>query len=147
LRGRDYPAGSPTVSRLGEREREVLEALWAHGSATVQQVADRLTAPLAYTTVMTILDRLFKKRLVLREKQQRAFVYSAAVTASTLEQGRTTDLVRQFFSGSVASQDVLLSCFVDAVQNYDGALLAHLEEKIRLAKEQALKTATAEEDR
>jgi len=147
LLGRDYPAGSPTVSRLGEREREVLEALWAHGSATVQQVADRLTAPLAYTTVMTILDRLFKKRLVLREKQHRAFVYSAAVTASTLEHGRTTDLVRQFFSGSVASQDVLLSCFVDAVQNYDGALLAHLEEKIRSAKEQALKSATAKEDR
>jgi predicted transcriptional regulator len=147
LQGRNYSAGSPTVSRLGEREHEVLETLWVHGDATVQQVADRLTAPLAYTTVMTILDRLFKKRLVLREKQQRAFVYSAAVTASTLELGRTKDLVRQFFAGSVASQDVLLSCFVDAVRNYDAGLLANLEEKIRSAKEQALRSATAKEDR
>jgi predicted transcriptional regulator len=144
LRGRDYLNGGPTVSRLGEREREVLEVLWLHGSATVQQVADQLSAPLAYTTVMTILDRLFKKGLALREKQDRAFVYSAAVTASTLEQGRTTDMVRQFFSGSVTSQDVLLSCFVDAVQHYDRDLLSHLEEKIRSAREQANLSAPEE---
>jgi predicted transcriptional regulator len=115
-----------------------MEVLWLHGSATVQAVADRLSAALAYTTVMTILDRLFKKGMVTREKQDRAFVYSAAMTASTLEQDRTTGMVRQFFSGSVTSQDVLLSCFVDAVQNYDSELLSHLEEKIRLAKAQAL---------
>jgi predicted transcriptional regulator len=147
LPGRDYLTGGPTVSRLGEREREVLEALWLHGSATVQQVASRLSAPLAYTTVMTILDRLFKKGLVSREKQDRAFVYSAAVTASSLEQDRTTDMVRRFFSGSVTSHDVLLSCFVDAVQHYDGELLSHLEEKIRQAK-QALNISTGpKEDR
>jgi predicted transcriptional regulator len=145
LRGRDYLAGSPTVSRIGEREREVMEVLWLHGSATVQAVADRLSAALAYTTVMTILDRLFKKGMVTREKQDRAFVYSAAVTASTLEQDRTTGMVRQFFSGSVTSQDVLLSCFVDAVQNYDSELLSHLEEKIRLAKAQALLLSARQE--
>ncbi len=147
LRGKDYLPGGPTVSRLGEREREVLEALWLHGSATVQQVADRLSTSLAYTTVMTILDRLFKKRLVSREKLDRAFVYSAAVTASALEQNRTTDMVRKFFSGSVTSHDVLLSCFVDAVQHYDGKLLAHLEEKIRLAKQAHHIPTAPKEDR
>jgi predicted transcriptional regulator len=146
LHGKSHLAAGPTVSRLGEREREVLEVLWVHGSATVQQVADRLSAPLAYTTVMTILDRLFKKGLVFRKKKDRAFVYSAAVTASTLEQDRTTDMVRQFFAGSITSHDVLLSCLVDAVQHYDGELLSHLEEKIRLAKKQPLHIPKGQEN-
>jgi predicted transcriptional regulator len=145
LRGKDYLAGGPTVSRFGEREREVMEILWVHGHSTVHDVADRLSAALAYTTVMTILDRLFKKGLVSREKQDRAFVYSAAVTASSLEQDRTAGMVRQFFSGSITSQDVLLSCFVDAVQDYDSELLSHLEEKIRLAKTQALLLSAGQE--
>jgi predicted transcriptional regulator len=119
--------------------------LWLHGSATVQTVSGYLSAPLAYTTVMTILDRLFKKGLVLREKRDRAFVYEAAVTAATLEQDRTADMVREFFSSSVTNHDILLSCFVDAVQHYDTELLSHLEEKIRSAKKNAL-NARPQED-
>lgn len=144
MRAKDYLAGSPTISRFGEREREVMEVLWVHGRSTVHDVAGRLSAALAYTTVMTILDRLFKKGLVSRDKQDRAFVYSAAVTASTLEQDRTAGIVRQFFSGSITSQDVLLSCFVEAVQDYDSELLSHLEEKIRLAKIQTLLLDTSQ---
>lgn len=138
---------NPTVSRLGDREREVLEVLWHSGSGTVHDVAGKLSAPLAYTTVMTILDRLYKKRLVLREKQDRAFVYSAGISASALEQGRTSDWVRQLFSTSVAGQDVLLSCFVDAVQRYDEGLLSSLEEKIREARKQESSRVPVEEGR
>lgn len=147
MRGANNSTGNPTVSRLGEREREVLEVLWHSGSATVHDVAARLSAPLAYTTVMTILDRLYKKRLVLREKRDRAFVYSAGISASALEQGRTSDWVRQLFSTSIAGRDVLLSCFVDAVQQYDEGLLSSLEEKIRQARRQESFRAPLEEGR
>jgi predicted transcriptional regulator len=57
------------ATRLGEREREVLEVLWSEGSATVQQVADGLKTALAYTTVMTTLDRLYKKGLLQRSNK------------------------------------------------------------------------------
>ena len=68
---------SPTLAwGLGQREREVLSVLWSQGSANVQQVAERLSTVLAYTTVMTTLDRLFKKGLLQREKKDRAFIYS-----------------------------------------------------------------------
>ena len=134
MRENGFLSDSPIATRLGEREREVLEVLWSGGSATVQQVASQLSDPLAYTTVMTTLDRLFKKGLVLREKQERAFVYSPAVSPSALEQNRTAEMVRRFFAGAVTNRDVLLSCFVDAVQHYDGNLLSRLEEKIQLAK-------------
>ena len=122
--------------RLGEREREVLEVLWSEGSATVQQVAECLKTTLAYTTVMTTLDRLFKKRILLREKRDRAFVYRPAVSRGELEQDRAAAMVQGFFSGSAMNHDALLSYLVDAVQSYDRDLLHRLEEKVRTAKRQ-----------
>jgi predicted transcriptional regulator len=120
--------------RLGERECEVLDVLWSEGSATVQRVAECLKTMLAYTTVMTTLDRLYKKRLLVREKQKRAFVYRPAISRSDLERNRASAMLHGFLSGSALNRDVLLSCFVDAVQSYDRDLLQRLEEKVRLAK-------------
>lgn len=125
----------PSV-RLGEREREVLEVLWSEGSATVQQVTERLKTSLAYTTVMTTLDRLFKKGLLTREKRDRAFLYRPALTPDALEHNRANAMVRRFFSNSQVNEDILLSCLVDAVQSYDSELLARLEEKVRRAKQE-----------
>jgi predicted transcriptional regulator len=124
------------ATRLGEREREVLEVLWSEGSATVQQVADGLKTALAYTTVMTTLDRLYKKGLLQRSKQDRAFVYKPAFSKNDMERGRASELVHRLFSDSSMNQDALLSCLVDAVQSYDTDLLHRLEEKVRVAKEQ-----------
>jgi predicted transcriptional regulator len=131
-------------ARLGQREREVLDLVWKTGSATVQQVVDQLREAPAYTTVMTTLDRLYKKRLLLREKRDRAFVYSPAISKDELEYGRASAMMHGFFSRSAMSNDTVLSCLVDVVQSYDGALLSRLEEKIRRAK---LETAEAEDRR
>jgi predicted transcriptional regulator len=128
-------ASRQTATRLGEREREVLEVLWATGSATVQQVADSLKTALAYTTVMTTLDRLYKKGLLQRKKHDRAFVYRPTLSKNDLERGRASEMVYRLFSGSAMNQDVLLSCLVDAVQSYDTSLLQRLEDKVRAAKQ------------
>jgi predicted transcriptional regulator len=124
------------ATRLGDREREVLEVLWSEGSATVQQVADGLKTALAYTTVMTTLDRLYKKGLLQRSKQDRAFVYKPAFSKHDMERGRANEMVHRLFSDSSMNQDALLSCLVDAVQSYDTDLLHRLEEKVRVAKKQ-----------
>ena len=63
----------------GELERKVLDVLWSAGEAmTPRQVHDVLAAErdLAYTTVMTILVRLWQKGLVAREREGRAFAYT-----------------------------------------------------------------------
>lgn len=127
---------SPAVSRLGRREREVMQAVWELGRASVQQVSEQLNAGLAYTTVMTTLDRLYRKGLLRREKQQRAFIYSAALTAEDVEGQRAADLVRRFFAESDAQPEMLLSCLVDAVHGYDTELLDQLESRIRRARAQ-----------
>jgi predicted transcriptional regulator len=124
------------ATRLGEREREVLEVLWAAGSATVQQVTDSLKTALAYTTVMTTLDRLYKKGLLQRIKHDRAFVYRPTLSKNDLERGRASEMVHRLLSGSAMNQDALLSCLVDAVQSYDIGLLERLEDKVRAAKQQ-----------
>jgi predicted transcriptional regulator len=127
----------PALGSLGHREREVLGVVRELGSATVQQVAARLEAGLAYTTVMTTLDRLFRKGLVARHKQNRAFLYSVALSARELEGQRAAHLVRRFFSESDMGPELLVSCLVDAVHHYDTDLLDQLESSIRNARAQS----------
>ncbi|MBF5080886.1 BlaI/MecI/CopY family transcriptional regulator [Quadrisphaera sp. INWT6] len=67
---------------LGTLERDVMAHLWDAGSAqTVRQVHEALSERgLAYTTVMTVLDRLAKKGVVRQERAGRAFEYSPVQT-------------------------------------------------------------------
>lgn len=149
--GRPEPAGThaeasiaplPVLRGLGQREREVMAVLWSQGDANVQQVLSRLSANLAYTSVMTTLDRLFKKGLLRREKRDRAFIYSTALTPREVEGQRAADLIRRFFSDSGERPELLLSCLVDAVEGYDTALLDQLESGIQAARARQLASAT-----
>ena len=79
------------MTRLGELERAVMEHLWAHdqaggGSLTVREVHETVGTQrdLAYTTVMTVLDRLAKKGLVTQERYGRAYRYSPVGTREEL---------------------------------------------------------------
>ena len=128
-------------SALGQREREVLSVLRDLRAATVQQVAERLSSSLAYTTVMTTLDRLFRKGLLERRKQSRAYLYSLALTARDFEGQRASHLVRRFFTESDAQPEMLISCLVDAVHHYDSDLLDQLESGIRAARAKAAPAA------
>ncbi|GIF70501.1 BlaI/MecI/CopY family transcriptional regulator [Asanoa siamensis] len=68
------------MTRLGELERAVMDVLWDRsGPATVREVVDALDGrDLAYTTVMTVLDRLAGKGMVERERHGRAWSYLPA---------------------------------------------------------------------
>lgn len=73
------------MNSLGELERAVMEVLWsAGGSQSVREVHTRLGRDLAYTTVMTVLDRLAKKGVVRRQRDGRAFRYEPAQTREEL---------------------------------------------------------------
>jgi len=116
---------------LGHLELRVMEILWAHGESSVHDVVGRLGRPLAYTTVMTTLDRLFKKHLLVRRKWERAYLYAPRWTRREWEQKRAGDFVAGFLASPAASGDLLISSLVDAVGQYDTALLDELEKKIR----------------
>jgi predicted transcriptional regulator len=104
---------------LGHLESKVMEILWSRTECSVREVVDRLPQPLAYTTVMTTLDRLFKKGMLERRKAERAFCYKPSLSKNQLEMKRA---------------DTLISCLVDAAGSQDAALLDDLENKIRLKR-------------
>jgi predicted transcriptional regulator len=111
----------PGGSALGPLEAEAMAVLWqAEAPLSVREVVDRLNAgraaPLAYTTVMTVLSRLAGKRILVREQQGRGFVYTPAVadTAEIAVRG----VLAEF-------GDAALARFVDRVE-LDPALRARL---------------------
>src|ERR1035441_6849006 len=121
----------PAPQPLGPLEVAVMEILWARGESNVRDVVDRLDRPLAYTTVMTTLDRLFKKGLLARRKLDRAFLYSPALNRMEWERKRAGDFVAGFLSAGEPSRDLLISSLVEAGGRHDEALLDEFEERDR----------------
>jgi predicted transcriptional regulator len=121
---------------LGTLETELMEILWASGESNVRDVVQKLSRPLAYTTVMTTLDRLFKKGLLDRRKSDRAFFYLPSFTRQEWERRRAGSLVAGFLSGPNNSRDLLLSCLLEAVGEHDASLLDDLEKKIRARRKE-----------
>ena len=115
---------------LGSLERDVMTVVWDGGETNVKDVTGKLSSPVAYTTVMTTMDRLFKKRLLTRRKVGRAFVYRAAATRNEIEEAVVTELVQSLFNRPGNGPLPLLSSLVDAVSDKDRALLDDLERLI-----------------
>ncbi len=79
-----------------------MKVLWLRGEGSVAEVQHEL-APrrkLAYTTVMTLLDRLLRKGMVTRRKAGRAFVYAPAASREALRRIAVRDLLENFFDNS-----------------------------------------------
>jgi predicted transcriptional regulator len=118
-------------SRLGVLEREVMAVVWKADEIRVREACARLGSSVAYTTVMTTMDRLFKKRLLTRRKVGRAFVYSATATRDEMEGAVATELVQSLLQRHGGEALPILSSLVDAVSDRDRALLDDLERLIR----------------
>jgi predicted transcriptional regulator len=128
----EKPAG---LSSLGYLEIAVMEILWAHGESNVHQVAQRLERPLAYTTVMTTLDRLYKKGWLERRKSERAYFYSTRQSREAWEHQAAEDFVAGYLVRPHPAGELLISCLVDAV-GQNAKLLDELEKKIRLKRKE-----------
>lgn len=135
----DRNANSGQSSALGALEFELMGILWADGESSVRDVVPKLSRPLAYTTVMTTLDRLFKKGLLDRHKSDRAFFYSPSFSRQEWERRRAGNLVAGFLSGAHPSRELLLSCLLEAVGEHDPTLLDDLEKKIRTRRKELLR--------
>jgi predicted transcriptional regulator len=123
-RGRLAPA-------LGSLERSVLESLWRRGRfASVREVW--LDFPdSAYTTLMTTLDRLFRKGVLERERVGRAYVYRPLFARKELEARLAAEALSALLEGEPGALKPALSFFVDAVGRRDERLLAELEGLVR----------------
>jgi predicted transcriptional regulator len=115
--------------QLGPLEQRMLDGLWARGSATVRELVDGGCRDLAYTTVMTTLDRLFKKGLLTRWEQGRAFRYAPRFSREELHREVAGHAFRQLLDASPASS-LPLSFLVEILGERDEQLLDDLRKLV-----------------
>ena len=108
--------------RLLDLELECMKVLWRYPGASVAQVRAGLPRPLAYTTVMTVLDRMSSKGLVERRKNGRAYLYNAALDLETARHSAVSRLAARFFDGDPA-----------ALARYAARLRINMEDSLRPA--------------
>jgi len=91
-----------SVLDLAPLELDCMNTLWPMGEGTVREIRDRLAErrPRAYTTIMTIMDRLARKGVVERRKIGRAYTYRANVSAEEARAQALGQVVENFFGGS-----------------------------------------------
>jgi BlaI family penicillinase repressor len=94
-----------SILELAPLELDCMNALWPLEEATVRQVQEALSArrPRAYTTIMTILDRLAQKGVVSRRKVGKAYVYVANLRTGDAQQHAVQQVIEGFFGGSRAA--------------------------------------------
>ena len=117
---------------LGPLERAVLEALWQYREAvSVRELHPHFAERIAYTTLMTTLDRLYKKGILRRVKAGRAFLYSPCVTASEYRRGFAQRVLDQLIGRESDGVAPLLACIVDTVSDHDREWLDELDRLIQ----------------
>jgi len=131
LRGFRRPREVASLA-LGKLERQVLDETWSRRETSVRDIYLAFGETIAYTTLMTTLDRLFKKRLLNRRKDGRAFYYSPAVSREEFEHGIREDVIDGLLGNGAEGVRPVLACIVETVSEHDRALLDELE---RLVKE------------
>jgi predicted transcriptional regulator len=136
-----FRASSP--AQLGPLEQRLLDVLWRRGSATVRDLVEDTCRDLAYTTIMTTLDRLFKKNLLLREAEGRAFRYTPRLTREELQRERAGEAFRQWLDASPASS-LPLSYLVEIVTEHDARLLDDLREAVEAKRRELRRNRTSE---
>jgi predicted transcriptional regulator len=134
------------VTALGRLEAQVMDCLWrSPRGMSVRDVAVSLNGPWAYTTLMTTLDRLFKKDLLSREPLGRAFVYRASVSRAELGMRALKTAVSDINAGA-GSPDLAIAALVDAIESHDPEWLDSLDRLVR-EKKRALRQAGKAEGR
>jgi predicted transcriptional regulator len=126
-----FNESAPTTGRFGPLEWRVLETLWHQSRASSVRDLQPEFPDIAYTTLMTTLDRLYRKGVLLRSKQGRAFFYQPRLTRPEFESARVASALRVALEGNDAALVPLMSYFVDAVSDRDHDLLDELEALVR----------------
>jgi len=106
----------------------MLEEIWLRQNATVRELIDYGQLDIAYTTVMTTLDRLYKKGLLDRTEEGRAFRYFARATREELQREAAGQVIQQLLGSGPAA--LPLSYLVEAVTEHDKQLLDELQQLV-----------------
>lgn len=102
------------AASLGELEKEVMDILWEHKNCSARDVLNRLQKErsLAYTTVATILQRLFDKGLVKRNDDKSGFIYSPKLSKESYSKNIAQSFLKKFID---SFGDTAIASFADSI--------------------------------
>lgn len=120
----------PALDQLGKLESELMELIWDRGEISVRALHEVIGPRLAYTTVMTTLDRLYKKRVLSRKKVGKAYYYAPVLGREQYHE-RQTEHILNIVLQENSNSDAVLSCFVDVVSESDQKMLDKLDALVR----------------
>jgi predicted transcriptional regulator len=115
---------------LGPLEKRVLRLMWGYRRAVTVRHMQLMFPNLAYTTLMTTLDRLYRKGVLLRRRHGRAFLYEPRCSQDVL----LSEIVSNQVADLLAAHDAnaaILSTLVQVVGRQDVALLDELDALIQ----------------
>ncbi|HTV95850.1 MAG TPA: BlaI/MecI/CopY family transcriptional regulator [Steroidobacteraceae bacterium] len=124
---------------LGPLETKVLELLWSKERAVAVRHVQAAFPDLAYTTLMTTLDRLYRKGVLMRRRRGRAFVYEPRCSREQMLNERASSQIAELLAASRA-RSAILSTLVACVGRKDAALLDELDALVQ-AERARLKAA------
>ena len=127
---------SQLAAVFGPLEIRVLEALWSRDAASCVRDLQPQFPGVAYTTLMTTLDRLFRKGTLSRVKDGRAFYYQPKVSHDDLVSQLAGSAIATMLPGDSSAARPILLMFVDTVGRRDEALLDELEQLVRARREE-----------
>jgi predicted transcriptional regulator len=138
---REDPRPEILSQTFGPLEIQVLKAIWqGAGPATVRDLHASFPR-IAYTTLMTTLDRLHKKGVLDRTKVSRAFAYEARFDRAETERRLAARSIEDLLGAARERRalEPLLSCFVDAVSERDRLLLDDLERLLKAKRDRLVR--------
>ncbi len=102
-------------SPLGDLEEKVMNIIWEKKKATVRDVLHELNKKenFAYTTIMTIMDRLYKKGLLKREKKGLGYIYYPVITKEEFEKKTAEKVITELIENN---PELTLAAFQGAVE-------------------------------
>ncbi|WP_297454503.1 BlaI/MecI/CopY family transcriptional regulator [Persephonella sp.] len=101
-------------SPFGDLEEKVMDVLWKKGNATVSEVKKALKDKFAHTTIMTILDRLYKKGILKREKEGKGYRYYPVITKEEFEKMIAKKVVKDL---TKTNPSLAIAAFEGIVEN------------------------------
>lgn len=131
-----FKVGEQGLNRFfGPLEAKIMDVLWSQGPLSIKEVQMKLgeNKVMNFNTVMTVMNRLVDKGVLLKEMQGRTSIYAPVETReefmNTQSKELTQELMDQF--GSIAVAHML-----DAVEEADPELISQLEQKIEQWKKE-----------
>jgi len=134
---RQSGGSEPALEQLGSLEAEMMEHVWLQGETSVRDLHSRSASRLAYTTIMTTVDRLYKKGMLRRRKLGKAYLYKPAFSRQDYRECLAQRLIGMALHDR-QHRHAVLSCFVEVVSEADREMLDRLDQLVK-AKQRALR--------